>query len=160
MTYDLPDAPGAVNLAPRELPRLGVFPLPPAFEAQAIAAAEPHAALVQAVASTPWQTLVDRVALSLAAPTDEQTLGRALFAALLGDAVWQTVRLLAAGAPLDVRLSLPAAAAELHTLPWELLHDGQEFLCLDTQQPHPGPVQSAQHAGLQCAGSGRHSLTS
>lgn len=135
VTYDLPDAPGAVNLAPRELPRLGAFPLPPAIEAQAVAAAEPHAALVQAVASAPWQTLVDRVALSLASPTDEQSLGRALFAALLGDVVWQPVRLLAAGAPLDVRLSLPAAAAELHTLPWELLHDGQEFLCLDTQQP-------------------------
>ena len=135
VTYGLLDAPGAPNLTPRELPRLAAFPLPPAAEAQAVSAIEPHAALVQAVTSAPWQTLIDRVALSRATPADEQTLGRALFAALLGDALWQTVRLQAAGAPLDVHLSLPAAAAELHSLPWELLHDGQEFLCLDTQQP-------------------------
>ena len=53
----------------------------------------------------------------------------------LGDAAWQTVRQRAAGAALDLHLGLPATAVELHSLPWELLHDGQEFLCLDTQQP-------------------------
>lgn len=134
-TYDLTGAPGAIVLPPRELPRQAAFPLPPATEAQAAVATEAHAALVQAITPAPWQAVVERVATRQASAADEQTLGRALFAALLGDAVWQSVRQQAAGAALDLHLALPTAAPELHRLPWELLHNGQEFLCLDTQQP-------------------------
>jgi len=137
VTYRVTDTSGAVILTPppRDLPRLAAFPLPPAAEAQAVAVTEPHAALVQAATPAPWQALVERIATRQANAADEQTVGRALLAALLGDALWQTVRQQAAGAPLDLQLALPAAAVELQRLPWELLHDGQEFLCLNTQQP-------------------------
>lgn len=134
-TYDLTGAPGAIVLPPRELPRLAAFPLPPAVEAQTVAATEAHAALVQAITPAPWQTIVERIATRQASADDERTLGRALFASLIGDSVWRSVRQQTAGASLDLHLTLPTTAAELHALPWELLHDGHEFLCLDTQQP-------------------------
>lgn len=69
------------------------------------------------------------------APPTNKPWATPFFAALLGDAVWQSVRQQATGAALNLHLALPTAAPELHRLPWELLHNGQEFLCLDTQQP-------------------------
>ncbi len=68
---------------------------------------------------------------------DPQTDGRRLFESLLGDvhtrAAWERAWGQCPGCRVHLRID--PAAAELHTLPWELLHDERAMLSAQTHTP-------------------------
>ncbi len=106
------------------------FPLPPAAEAAGLAAASPHKVLCD---SADGENLIDGLAGLQARQSGSPvtvTMGRYLFAVLLGDA-WPTLRdRLVASQSLRLELQWSSNDAVLGRLPWEMLHDGDGFLAL------------------------------
>lgn len=125
------DADGAEVAPPRPLARGGeapwTFPLPPTTETDALDAAQPHHALCTATDEEP---LVDALASLAGREPGAKALipmGRYLFQVLLGDA-WPTVQ----RSPLRLELEWSTTDAALHRFPWEILHDGNGFLTLQS----------------------------
>ena len=125
---------GGAAAPSRTLRRIGgapwTFPLPPSGEVALLDAADPHRPLCD---SADGEVLIDTlVALQAREPKTPATvtMGRYLFAVLLGDA-WPTLRAsLGASKALRLEMQWPASDAVFGRLPWEMLHDGEGFLAL------------------------------
>ncbi|HEU4349733.1 MAG TPA: CHAT domain-containing protein [Actinoplanes sp.] len=80
--------------------------------------------------------LSDRLADRSATPDEICRYGKALFDALLGEAVWTAIRKRAdPGGILEFRLAWPAGDGALHRMIWELMHDGSGYLALRDDLP-------------------------
>jgi hypothetical protein len=128
------------TLALRALPRVGDaasgVPVPPAEEVAALTSAEratPWGALCAAADQKPALDALRRLAARALDDTTLETVGRYLFATLLGPS-WETVRARAAAEQaecVELALRWPAAEWELTRLPWELLRSDVRFLAAE-----------------------------
>lgn len=58
-----------------------------------------------------------------------ESVGIHLFSMLLGKAAWEAINAAAEGeGVIELALSWPVDESDLHRLPWEMLHDGDQFL--------------------------------
>lgn len=123
---------GGPLAAPRDLRLCGTrplaFPLPPADEAAALPAAAPHHALCNAPDETPLIEAYSNIVARQPAEGGVVAFGRYLFDTLLGQARWAELDRLAGEEPVELALCWEAGDAVMNRLPWEMMHDGQNFL--------------------------------
>src|SRR6266496_1336705 len=102
------------------------YPFPPAEQLTGLALDDPVLALL---------TAADEAALrdgelALANPREREIVqfGRYLFEALVGAEAWAAILARADGEPFELALTWGGDEADLHRLPWELMHDGEDFV--------------------------------
>jgi hypothetical protein len=105
------------------------FPLPPDDKELAALKQQPHGILCNGEDLRALQTAYDD--MTVRRRGDLVQFGRYLFDTLLGQRLWKVIRCIAEAekAPLiELALCWDSGQRGLHRLPWEMMHDGQNFL--------------------------------
>jgi hypothetical protein len=123
------------TIADRDLRAVGdlpAFPIVPEAEGPSIEAGERFAALALAATDAEPKKYFDAFLSKGRLVGDDDkpvvTIGRYLFATLIGEPAWKSIRKAAGQQPIELALSFHAPERDLLALPWETMHDGVSFL--------------------------------